>query len=88
MWDRFGTPNCRRATSRPARREPGRLFEDIEERFCAEDSVAFSVADLLHDLQPFQPFDGALRRGKRNAEFLGSALGGDEGIGGEQLKHS
>jgi hypothetical protein len=38
-----------------------RLFEDIQERSRAIDSVALRIAHAFYDLRAFESFDGALR---------------------------
>lgn len=49
-----------------SRLEAGRLFEDIQERGRAVDSVALRIAYSFHDPRTFQLFDGALRGRKRD----------------------
>ncbi len=46
--------------------EAGWLFEDIQERGGAVDSVPLSLAYSFYDTRAFQPFDGALRGRKRD----------------------
>jgi hypothetical protein len=49
-----------------SRLEAGRLFEDIQERGRAVDSVALRIAYSFYDPRTFQSFDGALRGRKRD----------------------
>jgi hypothetical protein len=57
-----------------------RLFEDIQERSRAIDSVAFRIAHPFYDLRPFESFDGALRGRKCDFQFVRRAFYCDKGI--------
>src|SRR5580692_9280507 len=65
-----------------------RLFEDIQERSRAIDSVALRIAHPFYDLRAFESFDGALRGRKRDFQFVRRAIYRDEGICPQEFDHT
>jgi hypothetical protein len=68
--------------------ETGWLFEDIQERSRAIDSVALRISYPFYDLPPFESFDGALRGRKRDFQFVGRTFYRDEGICPQKFDHT
>src|SRR5580765_1145337 len=68
--------------------ETGWLFEDIQERSRAIESVALRISHPFYDLRPFESFDGALRGRKRDFQFVGRTFYRDEGICPQKFDHT
>ena len=60
--------------------EVGRLFEDIQKRSRAKDSVVLRIAHPFHNARTFESLDGALRGRKRDRQFVRHAFCSDERI--------